>query len=81
MGFHRTRFRRVGAKVSTRLRSAWPGLSEDLHLVNGPIQAIDSSGLGDFQKLGLGRREGNIGHGVLAHAYGQGLGPFFPIHG
>jgi hypothetical protein len=68
-------------KNSSRLRLAWYGLSEDLHFVNGPIQAIYLSSLGDFQKLGFGGREGNVGHGVLAHAYGQGLGPFFAIHG
>jgi hypothetical protein len=57
------------------------GFPEDLHLVYRPKQTVDPSGLRNFQKLCFRGREGNVGYGMLASAYGQGFRPFFAING
>ena len=57
------------------------GFPEDLHLVYGPEEAVNSSRLRNLEVFRLGGGEGDIGYGMLANAYGQGFRPFLSIHG
>ena len=57
------------------------GFPKDLHLVYGPEKAVHSSRLRNLEVLRLGGGEDDVGYGMLANAYGQGLRPFLSIHG
>ena len=53
----------------------------ELLFVNGPKEAINPTRLRDLEVFRLGGGEVDIGDGMLACAFGQGVGPLVSIHG